>query len=155
MNEFLKMLKYHMINTFFACFFMFIPSLSFADCAEYKDNVVSILYDNGLSPDYYYLMVAESNCRHGAVSSSGAVGFWQMMPSTMHRYGCRNHHDIICQTHAAAKYIKSLEQRFSGDDVIIAWNMGGHNYIQAKKPTKQALGLLYKYKQLLKYDESK
>lgn len=131
-------------------FILFVPSVSFADCTQYKHAVQSVLSHEGISTDYYYLMVAESNCRHGAVSSAGAVGFWQMMPSTMHRYGCRNHHDLICQTHAAAKYIKSLEQRFSGDDVIIAWNMGGHNYKRAKKPTKQALGLLYKYKQLLK-----
>lgn len=129
----------------------FIPSVSFADCTQYKHDVQSVLSHEGISLDYYYLMVAESNCRPGAISSAGAVGFWQMLPSTMRRYGCMNHHDIICQTHAAAKYIKSLEQRFNSDDVIIAWNMGGHNYKRAKKPTKQALGLLYKYKKLLKY----
>lgn len=134
---------------------LFFPSISFADCTQYKHDVQSLLSHKGISPDYYYLMVAESNCRHGAVSRSGAVGFWQMMPSTMHRYGCRNHHNIICQTNAAAKYIKSLEKRFSGDDVIIAWNMGGHNYKRAKKPTKQALGLLHKYKQLLKNENDK
>ena len=68
----------------------------------------------------------------------------------MRSFGCNDADNIKCQTLAAARYIKHLEKRFTGDDVIIAWNMGGHNYKRANKPTKQALGLLYKYKKLLK-----
>lgn len=134
---------------------LFVPSVSFADCTQYKHNVQSVLSHEGISPDYYYLMVAESNCRPGSVSSAGAVGFWQMLPATMRSFGCNDADDIICQTLAAARYIKHLEKRFTGDDVIIAWNMGGTNYRRAGKPTKQALGLLYKYKQLLKHENNK
>ena len=122
-------------------------------CAPHKDKVIDILSKEGVSTNYYYLMVAESKCRENAVSKAGARGFWQLMYGTSKRFGCDNPDDFKCATHAAAKYIKSLENRFDTfEDVIIAYNMGGHNYKKHGKST-QALGLVYRVKQIIKADK--
>lgn len=122
-------------------------------CEPYKDKVFDILSKEGVSTNYYYLMVAESKCRENAVSKAGARGFWQLMPVTSNRFGCDTPDDIDCATHAAAKYIKSLESRFNTfEDVIIAYNMGGHNYKKHGK-SNQALGLVYRVKQIIKEDK--
>lgn len=140
---------------------MVIPSLAIAQdysvwlerCEMYRDQVEQILKDEGVSTDYYYLMVAESKCTPKATSKAGAKGFWQLMPSTAKSYGCNNPHDLNCATHAAAKYIKQLESRFKTfEEVIIAYNMGGHNY-QKHGKSGQALGLVWRVKQIRKADK--
>lgn len=138
-----------------------IPSLAIAQdysvwlerCEPYRNQVEQILKDEGVSTDYYYLMVAESKCRDKAESKAGAQGFWQLMPSTAKSYGCNNPHDLSCATHAAAKYIKQLERRFKTfEEAIIAYNMGGHNY-QKHGKSGQALGLVWRVKQIRKADK--
>lgn len=120
-------------------------------CAPYREQVELILTENGLSTAFYWLMVAESGCREKAVSKRGAVGFWQMMPATMHHYGCRDAEDLVCQTHAAAKYLASLRRRFASmREVIIAWNMGGSNFRRKGKPTAEAKALAVYVLQLSK-----
>lgn len=139
---------------------MVIPSLAIAQdysvwlerCEMYRDQVEQMLKDEGVSTDYYYLMVAESKCTPKATSKAGAKGFWQLMPSTAKSYGCNNPHDLNCATHAAAKYIKQLESRFKTfEEVIIAYNMGGHNY-QKHGKSGQALGLVWRVKQIRRAD---
>lgn len=137
----------------FSVIIMMIPANCLADgrlerCESYRHDVQTILAYHGVSVEYYYLMVAESGCRIGSVSNRGAVGFWQMTKATMQHYGCTRADDVICQTHAAAKYIKHLSKRFNDDDIIFAWNMGGTNFKRIGKPTKQALGLLKTFKKL-------
>lgn len=112
-----------------------------ARCAPYRAQVESILAEYDLPAIYYWLMVAESGCRVGAVSPQGAVGFWQMMPATMRHHGCRNAEDLTCQTHAAARYLVSLRRRFTGEAVIWAWSMGGSNLKKRGKPTAEARAL--------------
>lgn len=138
-----------------------IPSLAIAQdysiwldkCEPYREQVTEILKSEGISTDYYYLMVAESKCRDKAESKAGAKGFWQLMTPTAHHYGCHNPHDLQCATHAAAKYIKQLESRFrTFEEVIIAYNMGGHNY-QKHGKSGQALGLVYRVKSIRRVDK--
>lgn len=122
-------------------------------CKPYRETVEQILDSEGVSRDYYYLMVAESKCTTKAKSYAGAEGFWQLMPRTARSYGCNNPHDLSCATHAAAKYIKQLESRFrTFEEVIIAYNMGGHNYKKHGK-SGQALGLVYRVKKIKGTDE--
>lgn len=122
-------------------------------CKPYRETVEQILDSEGVSRDYYYLMVAESKCRDKAESKAGAQGYWQLMPHTSKSYGCNNPHDLQCATHAAAKYIKQLESRFKTfEEVIIAYNMGGHNY-QKHGKSGQALGLVYRFKQIRRADK--
>ena len=117
-------------------------------CRPYRETVEQILDSEGVSRNYYYLMVAESKCRDKAESKAGAEGFWQLMPGTAKSYGCKDPHNLECATHAAAKYIKQLESRFrTFEEVIIAYNMGGHNY-QKHGKSGQALGLVYRVKKI-------
>lgn len=121
-------------------------------CKPYRQTVESILSNEGVSKDYYYLMVAESRCKPSAKSHAGARGFWQLMPHTARKYGCDNPDDLECATNAAAKYLKALESRFDTfQDVIAAWNMGGHNYQRYGK-SSQALGLVYRVKAIRRSD---
>lgn len=100
-------------------------------CEPYRDVVERILDNERVSRDFYYLMVAESRCANNAISNKGASGFWQLMTSTALHYGCTNTNDIECATKAAAKYLRKLSGQFNSfDDVIAAYNMGGHNYLR-------------------------
>ena len=120
-------------------------------CEPHRAVVEAVLTEHGVPVEYYWLMVAESGCRPGAVSKRGAVGFWQMMPATMHAHGCRNAEDPVCQTHAAARYLASLRRRFTSmREVVIAWNMGGSNFRKRGKPTAEANALAAYVLQLVK-----
>lgn len=119
-------------------------------CEPYEKQVKQMLISEGVSTDYYYLMVAESRCKSNAVSKRGARGFWQLMPATSKHYGCNDPNNLECSTRAAAKYIKSLESRFHDfDSVIAAYNMGGHN-LKSRGMTKEARNLVYTVKELMK-----
>lgn len=118
-------------------------------CEPYRATVESLLRENGVSEDYYYLMVAESGCRESAKSSKGAIGFWQMMPATGRAHGCYDLLDLECATKAAASYIRHLSQKFHGDDIIAAYNMGGHNYTRIGM-TAEARGLIQAVRKLKK-----
>lgn len=122
-------------------------------CEPYRATVERVLSENGASTDYYYLMVAESGCRD-AESSKGAIGFWQMMPATGRAHGCDDLRDLECATNAAASYIMHLSRRFSGDDIIAAYNMGGHNYSRIGM-TAEARGLIQTVRKLKKQDEER
>lgn len=122
-------------------------------CQTYRKDVEKILLEESVSLEYYYLMVAESRCKPNAVSNKGARGFWQLMPYISKNFGCENPDNLECATRSAAKYIKSLEIRFcTFEQVIIAYNMGGHNYQRYGK-SGQALGLVYRVKKIRRADE--
>ena len=119
-------------------------------CEPYREQVEAILESESVSTDFFYLMAAESHCTVKAVSERGASGFWQMLPSTAKHYGCRNLHDLECATRAAARYIKHLQESFKKfDDIIMAWNMGGHNF-KRDGATRQARGLVWMVKKGMK-----
>lgn len=123
-------------------------------CEPYREQVERILISEGVSTDYYYLMVAESKCTPKAKSHAGAQGFWQLMPSTAKHYGCFHLDDIECATKAAAKYIQSLEKRFNSfKEVIAAWNMGGHNYSRIGRKSSEAIGLIQRTMAIKEIDQ--
>lgn len=123
-----------------------------AACEPHRAHVERILDEEKVSRDYYYLMVAESRCKHRAVSHRSAKGFWQLMPKTARDYGCSNPHDLECATRAAARYLKHLENTFiQFDDIVSAYNMGGHNCRRYGK-TREAAGLVYTVHRLMMAD---
>lgn len=127
-----------------------------AACAPHRPQVEAILTAEGLSLDYYYLMIAESRCTPEAISSAGAVGYWQLMPATARYYGCANPHEIECATKAAAGYLAALSARFNGnfEAVIMAYNQGGHN-LRRNGPTPEARSLLRRVKAIMSLDKSR
>lgn len=111
-------------------------------CEPYRGEVEDILQAEGVSPTYYYLMVAESRCRPRSVSTQGARGLWQLMPATARAYGCDSPDDLRCATSAAARYILHLQETYRRfDDIIMAYNMGGRNY-RKYGASREALGLV-------------
>ena len=131
------------------------PDGRLARCEPYRASVVQILRENGISERFYYLMVAESGCRALDVRSrKGAVGFWQMMPATGRAHGCKDLENLECATRAAASYLKDLSTRFRGDDIIAAYNMGGHN-LARHGMTAEAKGLIYAVRKLEKQDKER
>ena len=81
--------------------------------------------------DLKYLAVAESALRPHAGSSKGAVGFWQLMPATAHKYGLTvdefvdQRRNIFLSTPAALAYLKVLHEKFSSWTMAVAaYNMG-------------------------------
>ena len=138
-------------------FFALIPASALCDtdarlvrCEPFRATVTKILKENGRPERFYFLMVAESGCRSKDVRSPrGAVGFWQMMPATGRAHGCDNLEDLECATRAAASYLKDLSKRFKGDDIIAAWNQGGHN-LQRNGRSAEAQGLINRFHSLKK-----
>lgn len=119
-------------------FVTMMPLSSFADgrldnCMKYRTQIESILVSEDVSTDYFYLAVCESGCKIKP-SNKGARGFFQLMPFTFSAYkddSCNNIDDIRCNTIAAARYIKHLQERFKQMHVLIkAYNRGGSNYIR-------------------------
>lgn len=123
-------------------------------CASIRDDVENWLSAEGVTPDYFYLLVAESHCKGDAVSKAGAVGYWQMMPRTARKYGCSDPFDLECETKAAAKYLKHLEEKCGVENVIYCWHDGGTNFLKKhnKVPTKGAAGLAWQFYHLMRTD---
>jgi len=121
------------------------PLSVFADsklenCLQFKDEIESILISENVSTDYFYLAVCESGCKIKE-SHKGARGFFQVMPRTFSIYkdeACTDIDDIRCNTIAASRYIKHLQERFKDLPTIIkAYNRGGTNLIR-KGSTSEA-----------------
>lgn len=124
-------------------------------CEPYRVQVVDILVSEGVSEDYYYLMIAESRCKDGAKSSAGAVGYWQLMPATARHYDCSEPHDLECATKAAARYLRSLSSRFnSWNRIIQAYNQGGHNLMR-NGASAEAIGLLKRVNAIRDIDKAR
>lgn len=139
-----------MLKLLVATILLLIPSIAFSDsrldnCLQYKDEIVSMLESEGISSDYFYLAVCESGCKI-KTSSKGARGFFQLMKPTYRHYkpdDCSEDDidDIRCNTIAAARYIKHLQERFKNFYILIkAYNRGGTNY-QRFGTTSEADGL--------------
>lgn len=145
-----------------AFFALNLPSVAFCEpdgrlarCEPFRAAVTQILRENGVPERFYYLMVAESGCRDLDVRSrKGAVGFWQIMPATGKAHGCEDLEDLECATRAAASYLRDLSERFHGDDIIAAYNMGGHN-LAKHGMTAEARGLIHAVRKLEKQDKER
>ena len=123
-----------------------------AQCEPIREEVERLLGQVGANPIYFYLMVAESHCNGEAVSKAGAVGYWQMMPRTARKYGCGDPYDLECETKAAARYLKHLEEKCGVENVIYCWHDGGSNFLRRGEPTKGAAGLAWQVRYLMRTD---
>ena len=61
---------------------------------RYFPSIEKRLKEMGLPDDLKYVTITESSLRPEAVSSSGAAGIWQFIPSTGERYGMRKNRSI-------------------------------------------------------------
>ena len=72
------------------------------------------------------IIKVESNFNPRAVSSEGARGLMQLMPTTAERLGVKNSFDIRQNINAGCRYLKGLIDRFEGnlELAVAAYNAG-------------------------------
>ena len=103
---------------------------------RYFPTIEKRLKEMGLPDDLKYVTITESSLRPSAVSSSGAAGIWQFIPSTGERYGMRKNKgfderfDFLKATEGALAYLKSLYGEFNSWALAMAAYNAGENRIR-------------------------
>jgi hypothetical protein len=115
---------------------------------RYFPTIEKRLREMGLPDDLKYVTITESSLRPSAVSSSGAAGLWQFIPSTGERYGMRKNKgfderfDFLKATEGALGYLKSLYGEFNSWALAMAAYNAGENRIR-KEIELQKVGNYY------------
>jgi len=104
--------------------------------SRYFPYIEKRLKEMDLPDDLKYLTITESSLRPHAVSSSGASGIWQFIPSTGEKYGMRRNRviderlDFFKATEGALAYLKSLYEEFKSWTLAMAAYNAGENRIR-------------------------
>ena len=115
--------------------------------------VIEELKRNDLPIELAFLPFIESSYDPFSISSSGAVGLWQIMPKTAELLGLRENwwieerHDPYKSTDAAIRYIDYLYKRFNKDIylALVAYNAGPTFTSKAiQRNTRRTSALSYK-----------
>lgn len=121
-----------LVNTYSPANILYLLKLS----NRYFPTIEERLKAAGVPEDFKYLCIAESNLQGGAVSRSGAVGFWQFMDGTAPGFGLETtpqvdqRMDIAKSTDAACKYLKQAYAKFgtwTGAAASYNCGQGGYN----------------------------
>lgn len=98
---------------------------------RYFSHIEKVLQKNSMPDDLKYIAIAESSLKPLAISSKGAVGYWQFIEGTGTKYGMEINSDIderrnfFTSTEAAIAYLKDLYALFgSWTLAAAAYNMG-------------------------------
>ena len=103
--------------------------------ANYKILVSSVLEEEGLPPELFYLAMVESGFRPAARSSASAVGIWQFISATGKRYGLKVNYyiderkDPVRATRAASRYLASLYRVYQSWELATAAYNSGENRV--------------------------
>jgi membrane-bound lytic murein transglycosylase D len=103
---------------------------------RYFPYIEKRLKEMNLPDDLKYVTIAESSLRPQAVSSSGAAGVWQFIPSTGEKYGMRRNKtlderfDFFKATDGALNYLKNLYEEFGSWTLAMAAYNTGENRIR-------------------------
>ncbi len=103
---------------------------------RYFPHIEKRLKELNLPDDLKYVAITESSLRSHAVSSSGAAGIWQFIPSTGEKYGMRRskvldeRFDFLKATEGALTYLKNLYEEFGSWTLAMAAYNAGENRIR-------------------------
>ncbi len=103
---------------------------------RYFPHIEKRLKEMNLPDDLKYVTITESSLRPHAVSSSGAAGIWQFIPSTGEKYGTRRNKvlderfDFFKATEGALTYLKTLYEEFGNWPLAMAAYNAGENRIR-------------------------
>ena len=106
--------------------------------APYFAIVEPILQKHSIPSDFKYLPLIESDWHANAVSSAGAVGYWQFMDETAQDMGLSitpghdERTDLRKSTEAACTYLKFLYRKLGSWTLVAAAYNGGVGMIQRK-----------------------
>ncbi|MCX8116680.1 MAG: transglycosylase SLT domain-containing protein [Desulfobacterota bacterium] len=99
------------------------------------------LKEMNLPSDLKYVTIVESALRPYAVSSAGAAGIWQFIPTTGEKYGMRRtkgldeRFDFFKATEGALNYLKALYEEFG------SWSLALAAYNAGEKRIRQEIDL--------------
>ncbi len=103
---------------------------------RYFPYIEKKLKEMGLPDDLKYLAITESGLRPTAISSSGACGIWQFIPSTGEKYGMRKNRtiderfDFFKATEGALVFLKILFEEFRTWTLSMAAYNAGENRVR-------------------------
>jgi len=109
-----------------------------ARSAPYFAVIEPILSKHGIPNDFKYLPLIESAWQSNAVSSAGAVGYWQFMDETARDMGLSiatgndERTNLRKSTEAACKYIRFLYNKLGSWTLVAAAYNGGVGMVQRK-----------------------
>lgn len=110
-----------------------------ARSAPFFAVIEPILQKHNIPNDFKYLPLIESAWQADAVSSAGAVGYWQFMDETAKDMGLNidsggkdERTDLHKSTEAAARYIKLLYRQLGSWTLVAAAYNGGVGMVQRK-----------------------
>ena len=97
-----------------------------------KSLVDTIATTHGVDPALVRaVMKTESNFNRYAVSSKGALGLMQLIPTTGRRYGVRDFFDPRQNVEGGVRYLKFLLEKFNGNlDLSLAAYNAGENLVE-------------------------
>ncbi|GAB4027238.1 lytic transglycosylase domain-containing protein [Spirosoma gilvum] len=109
-----------------------------ARSAPYFAVIEPILARHNIPNDFKYLPLIESAWQSNAVSSAGAIGYWQFMDDTAQDMGLSitpgndERTDLRKSTEAACKYLRFLHQKLGSWTLVAAAYNGGVGMVQRK-----------------------
>jgi len=107
------------------------------------------LKEMGLPDDLKYVTITESSLRPEAVSTSGAAGIWQFIPSTGEKYGMRKNRslderfDFFKATEGALSYLKNLYEDFRSWVLSMAAYNAGENKLRREIELQKTRNYFY------------
>ncbi len=103
---------------------------------RYFPTIEKQLRERSLPDDLKYVTIVESGLRPHAVSSAGAAGIWQFIPSTGEKYGMRKtrtldeRFDFFKATEGALSYLKALHDEFGSWALALAAYHAGESRVR-------------------------